>query len=105
MKVCINNRNVKYNRKNRILTSFGNFCETIFTDNNTTIQPLPHQKKKLRSPPPRKYLSKIFTPLPQAKGGEGACHFLSRTLLMNYFWRNPNRRVLKHGISRDFEEK
>ena len=73
MKVCINNRNVKYNRENRILTSFGNFCETIFTDNNTKIQPPPlHPPQKNCNPPPSppsKYFSEIFTPTPQAKRG------------------------------------
>ena len=86
MKVCINNRNVKYNRKNRILTSFGNFCETIFTDNNTTIQ---------SSSPPKK--QNFVTPHPAntfLKYLEGwACHVLSRTLIMGYSWRNPNKGV------------
>ena len=66
MKVCINNRNVKYNRKIRILASFGNFYEAILTDNNTTIQPPPpplhHHQNKNFDPPPSKYFSKIFTP-------------------------------------------
>ena len=30
MKVCINNRSVKHNRRNRILASLRNFCETVF---------------------------------------------------------------------------
>ena len=54
MKVCINNRNVKYNRKIRILASFGNFYEAILTDNNTTIQPPPplhHHQNKNFDPP------------------------------------------------------
>ena len=46
MKVCINNRNVKYNRKIRILASFGNFNEAILTDNNTTTTPPPPPPKQ-----------------------------------------------------------
>ena len=75
MKVCINNRNVKYNRKIRILASFGNFYEAILTDNNTTIQPPPTTTTKTKIlTPPSKYFSKIFTPPPtQAKGGYMPC--------------------------------
>ena len=85
MNVCINNRKVKYNRNSYFVKLFS--LITIQQYNRPSSHH--HQKIKICDPhPPASTFLKYLHPLPNLKGG--ACHALSRTLLMGYSWRNPN---------------